>query len=320
MPLPNSAVDALGFATLLLVLVLLILGVLCAAYVLHFRSKIHHDNLLALRHFNSLWIVRLILILFAVLWGLGELLRLPLLRKKGWFLHRLGFRWQVTSCKIYILSSLGILEPCFFLTALFLVQGSIRSAPFTPRKRWNGRVIVSVLGFCAPVFLAQVFLVVVSPIVWGRREEEGSASYRAGGGFVDRFKLPHYFTRVFQAMEVEEREKVVVAAAVCTYPLLSTVVLGMFGCVYVIYFLYLGWKMAALVINRRLQLRVYALVIAVALLLPIHVVFLGLSVLSRPSEPLFEAVGFLGFLTVLLCTTVGEGILVVRPIADALAI
>lgn len=75
-----------------------------------------------------------------------------------------------------------------------------------------------------------------------------------------------------------------------------------------------------MVINRRLQLRVYGLVMAVVLLLPVHVLFLGLSVLSDPSEPVFEAMGFLGFLTVLFCTTVGEGILVIRPIADALAV
>ncbi|KAG6543521.1 hypothetical protein Mapa_015015 [Marchantia paleacea] len=206
MPLTSSAVDAFGVVTLVLVILLCLVGVFCVAYVLYFRSKIRKEQLVALRDFNSLWIVRIILIVFAILWGLGELLRLPLLRREGWLLHSLSFQWQANMCRAYILISLGFLEPCYFLTALFLVHGSLRNAPFTPRKSWNGK------------------------------------------------------------------------------------------------------------------LRVYGLVLAVVFLLPVHVLFLGFSVLSRPSEPVFEAMGFMGFLTVLLCTTVGEGILVIRPIADALAV
>ncbi|KAL2612925.1 hypothetical protein R1flu_024617 [Riccia fluitans] len=310
MPLTSSAVDAFGVVTLVLVILLCLVGVCCVAYVLYFRSKIRKEQLVALRDFNSLWIVRIILIVFAILWGLGELLRLPLLRREGWLLHSLSFQWQANMCRAYILISLGFLEPCYFLTALFLVHGSLRNAPFTPRKSWNGKVIALILIFCLPVFLLQLFLVVISP----------SFEFRHGYDEKDEGygKLPKYFTRTF--MEMGPSPEAAEHVAVCTYPLLSTLVLALFGCFYIIYFLYLGWRLFTLVINRRLQLRVYGLVIGVVFLLPVHVLFLGFSVLSTPSEPIFEALGFMGFLTVLLCTTVGEGILVIRPIADALAV
>lgn len=258
--------------------------------------------------FNSLWIVRIILLVLAVLWSLVELLRLPLLRQPNWALHSVSFRWQANICRFYILSSLGFLEPCFFLTALFLVHGSLRNAPFTPRKSWNGKVVILILSCCLPVFLLQLFLVVISPTF---EFNTGYASTKEGY----HGRLPSYFTQAFEGVLMDTRN-----VAVCRYPLLSTLVLAAFGVVYSAYFLWLGWRMVGVVINRCLQRRVYGLLAALLFLLPVHVLLLGMSVLSKPTHLVFELLGFFGFLTILLCTTVGEGILVIRPIADALAV
>ncbi|KAJ7531713.1 hypothetical protein O6H91_14G055500 [Diphasiastrum complanatum] len=307
MLLTDSAVDALGVVTLVLVILLCCLSFFSVAYLLHFRSKVHKDNYLTLREFNSFWIIRLILILCALFWGLVELLRLPLLRREGWLLHSLGIRWQANVCRIYILSSFGITKPCFFLTALFLAHGSLRSTPFTPRKGWNGRVVTLMLLFGMPVFLLQFFLVIFTPIIEFRKGYEVS---REGYGV-----LPYYFTQSFEEVQMDNHR-----VAICTYPLLSTAVLGVLGCVYIGYFLYLGWRMLSLVINRKLQLRIYTLVLAIVLLLPFHFIFMGLSVLSPPTQAIYEVLSFMGFLTILFCTGLGEGILVIRPIADALAV
>lgn len=115
-----------------------------------------------------------------------------------------------------------------------------------------------------------------------------------------------------QAQEEEE--------AVCTFPLFSTLVLGVFSCIYNFCFLWQGWRLVALVINKRLRTRVCGLVLALGMLLPAHVFFMGISVLSTPGNPVFESMAFLGFLSVFLCISVGEWILVVQPIADALAV
>ncbi|XP_024358972.1 uncharacterized protein [Physcomitrium patens] len=310
MPLTGSAVDVLGVTTLVLVLLLVCAGIGCIAYVLYFRARIQKERLSALQDFNSLWIVRIILIGLAILWSLVELLRLPLLRRPNWVLHSLSFKWQANLCRLHILSSLGFLEPCFFLTALFLVHGSLRKAPFTPRKDWNGKVVGLILLCCLPVFLLQLFFVFISP----RVEFKGGSGYilenEGYGG-----KVPYYFTQAFEKVMVDTQEVVM-----CRYPLWSTLVLAGFGILYSAYFLLLGWRMVGVVINRYLQRRLYSLLGALLLLLPLHVIFLGLSVLSKPTRLPFELLSFFGFIMVLLCSTIGEGILVIRPIADALAV
>eukprot|EP00249_Psilotum_nudum_P020403 c27684_g1_i2 orf=1065-2096(+) len=298
MPLTSSIVNAFGLATLVLVILICLAGVFCVAYVLYFRTKIRRGHLLALQNFNALWVVRIILITFAVLRGLTELLRLPLLRRKGWLFYSLNFRWQANLCKIYTLSSFGFTEPCLFLTAIFLVQGSMRDAPFTPRRKWNRKVIALILVFCLPVFLVQAVFVIAS------------------SSFERDNDIPHYFTRSFiKEVDFDGQD-----VAVCTFPLFSTLVLALFVCVYNAHLLYLGWKIMSVVINRRLQARVCGLVFALTVLLPLHVSFLGFSVLSSPGNPVFEVVTFLSFFTWLFCTLVGDAILVIRPIADALAV
>ncbi|KAJ7518896.1 hypothetical protein O6H91_20G014100 [Diphasiastrum complanatum] len=241
MPLKSETVDAFGIATLALIVLICCVGLFCVAYVLKFRSKINRrGRFYALRDFNSPWQVRIILVTFAVLWGLTELLRLPLLRRKGWLLHTLRFNWQANLCRLYALLSLGFAEPCFFLTALFLVRGSLRDAPFTPRRKWNSRVIALVLGFCFPVFLLQLFFVVITPALEFHR---GYKIEREGYG-----EIPPYFTQAFQELGANNQR-----LAACTYPLFSSLVLALFAVFFLIYFLYVGWKMILVVINRKLQ-------------------------------------------------------------------
>ncbi|KAJ7552556.1 hypothetical protein O6H91_06G060200 [Diphasiastrum complanatum] len=86
------------------------------------------------------------------------------------------------------------------------------------------------------------------------------------------------------------------------------------------FFLFLGWRLRRILFNRKLQIRMCCLVLIVVLCLPIHVIFLGLSILSRPREVTFEVVRFLAFLSLLMCVLVGEGILAIRPIVYTLAL
>ena len=76
-----------------------------------------------LQYFNVPWIIRISLIVYAILWSLGEIFCFPLLRMKGWFLYSLSPQWQHNVCRLYLLS--GMMEPDFFLTLIFLVYGSL---------------------------------------------------------------------------------------------------------------------------------------------------------------------------------------------------
>eukprot|EP00250_Pteridium_aquilinum_P011417 c20052_g1_i1 orf=1325-2416(+) len=295
----SSTVDALGWATLVLVIALCLASLFCIAYVLYFRAQVRRGHLLALQEFNAVWGVRIMLITCAMLWGLIELLRLPLLRQEGGPFHAWSLQQKAGLCQAHTVLSFGVMEPCFFLTALFLVQGSVRDAPFEPRRKWNQKTVSLIFACCLPVLGLQAALVIIT----SQMPHDGRVLH-----------LPAYFSRSYIRESQEGND------AICTFPLISTLVLGLFSCIYNCCFLWQGCRMVALVINKRLQIRVCGLVLSLAILLPVQIFFMGLSVLAVPGNLLFEMLAFLSFLTVLLCVLVGEGILVVQPIADAMAV
>lgn len=300
----SSLFYALGVATIALALLVCLLSLLCILYVLYFRLKTHQHHFFALRDLNSLWAIRIMLAISASLCSLAELLRLPLLRYRGWFLSSVGDQTQANLCKGYLIVSQGFMEPFFYLSALFLVHGSLQNDPFRPRKKGNGWAVLNILVCCLPVLVLQLFFVIIGP----------DMKFRDGQGLGKL--LPRYFTRTFEDVHYEGNHEM----ALCTYPLLSTIVLSTFGIMYVSYFLYVCWRMLSLVINKRMQCRVYGLVFAVVLFLPFKVVFLGLTIFRRPSDGSFELFSFMGFVMTVLTATLGQGILVIRPISDALAV
>eukprot|EP01018_Ginkgo_biloba_P004506 Gb_40055 [translate_table: standard] len=169
---------------------------------------------------------------------------------------------------------------------------------------WNKRVLISVLLLCFPTFIAQFCFEVISPsIEFQKRYSKEKEGY---GG-----KIPKYFTTVFKEED---------SMAFCTYPLFSVIVHGVFVSLFVTYFLFVAMKMISFAINKGLERRILGLIFAIVGLLPSRVLFLGCSIMSKPGEPAFEVLVFLGFLALLLCTAVCVGILVLWPIADSLAV
>lgn len=296
MPLTSSATDAFGIGTLVLVILCCIAGTLISVYVVFFHVKVGKERLHPLRDFDSPWVIRIVLIIFSVLWSLDELFRLPWLRKGDGFLHSLDWKSQANLCRFHVVWSLGIVEPGFLLAVLFLFQVSLHHS--SALGSLNGRVLKLMGLFCSPVFILQLLLVLTT-------HNENL-----------RTSVPSYFTKSFEvAMDATNTER-----ALCTYPLFSILLLGLFSAIFVFYFSYLGMRMLAHVINRRLQMRVYCLVLAVMVLLPSQVLFLGFSMRSNPSESAHQLLMFLGFLALLLCTTGAMCILVVLPVADAVAV
>nr|DAD36130.1 TPA_asm: hypothetical protein HUJ06_006770 [Nelumbo nucifera] len=134
-----------------------------------------------------------------------------------------------------------------------------------------------------------------------------------------------FFFVFFQSKEAKFHEFVhndlpMGAAVLCAYPLLGTIIFGIFGIVYVLSFLISCWRVVSLVINKRLRFRVYTLGIAVLFAVSMQVLLLGISESWQPNDPIFEGLTFGMFLSVLACAVVAECILVIRPIADALAL
>ncbi|XP_077249707.1 uncharacterized protein LOC143889405 [Tasmannia lanceolata] len=305
MPLTRLAADAFGVVTICLVSFLVLLSLFCICYSLYFRSRTRRQGFLQLSYFNGPWIIRIVLVLIIIWWGLGEIIRLSLLKEgRGRALHALSQKWQEDLCKFYILSNLGFAEPSLFLTIILLLHASLR------RRRNLGalnqyrtsKTFGYILLFCFPVFITQLVLVLIGPKL--NNEKSHTA------------KLPKYFTRTSISSVTDGHSKI----ALCTYPLLSTILLGLFSTLLICYFLFLGKRMLSLVINKGLRRRVYLLIISVITFLPFRVIFLCLSVFSRPGYVAFEALVFLAFLMLLSCATVAIGILVYCPIADSLAV
>lgn len=84
-------------------------------------------------------------------------------------------------------------------------------------------------------------------------------------------------------------------------------------------FLFSYWRVVSLVINKATRMRIHALAFSVLICLSIQVFFLALSSFFSAESPVYGGVMLGMFLSVLCCAAVGEGILVIRPIADALA-
>ncbi|KAJ8755623.1 hypothetical protein K2173_022218 [Erythroxylum novogranatense] len=300
MPLTSIAADAFGVVTICLVALLILYGLLCIAYSFYFRYRVRNQGSDQLSYFSGPWIVRITFILFGIWWGLGEIIRLNLLRRKGRVLNALDVKWQETVCKGYIVSNLGFAEPCLFLTLVFLLRAPLQSINSgILRQKWNVKTAGFVVLFCLPVFVLQLFIILIGPEL--RRIKRS---------------LPPYFTRTATPLNQNAADVI----ALCTYPLLNTILLGLFVTVLTIYLFWLGRRILKLVINKGLQKRVYTLILSVSGFLPLRVLLLGLSVLSKPEHILFEALTFSAFLALLCCAGVCICMLVYYPVADCLAL
>lgn len=304
MPLTRLAADAFGVVTICLVSLLTLLGFLCIIYSCYFRTRIHSRGFVQLGYFSGPWIIRIIFILFAIWWGFGEIIRLSLLRSEGRVLNALNLKWQETVCKYYIVSNLGFAEPCLFLTLVFLLRAPLQKMDSgILSQKWNGKTAGYVFLCCLPVFALQLIVILIGP------------DFNKGKN--NTFELPHYFTSTAVPSRMKDGDDDI---ALCTYPLLSTILLGFFATVLTTYLFWLGRRILNLVINKGLQRRVYTLIFSVSGFLPLRVLLLGLSVLYKPEQVVFEALAFLAFLSLLCCAGVSIWMLVYCPVADSLAL
>ena len=163
-------------------------------------------------------------------------------------------------------------------------------------RKWNGKTAGYVLLYCLPVFFLQLILILIGPEL--RKDSR---------------ELPQYFTRTAVMNNSDD-------IALCTYPLLNTILLGLSATVLTAYLFWLGRQILKLVINKGLKKRVYTLIFSVSSFLPLRVLLLGLSVLSKPEQFLFEALAFSAFLVLVCCAGVCICMLVYFPVADCLAL
>uniref|UniRef100_A0A7N0R8W2 Uncharacterized protein n=1 Tax=Kalanchoe fedtschenkoi TaxID=63787 RepID=A0A7N0R8W2_KALFE len=302
MPLTRFVADVVGVVTICLVALLILLGLICIFYSLYLRCRIYSQGFIQLNYFTGPWIVRITYILFAIWWGLGEIARLDFLRQER-VLSDIGFEWQETVCRGYIISNMGFSEPCLFLSLVLLLRAPLQKVESGPlSQKWNGKALRSVVLWCFPVLVLQLTAILAGPKL---------NHYRNGSKL-----LPDHFIRAATAFSLEGKDTI----ALCTFPLLSTIIFGVFATILTLYLMWVGRRIYNLVISQVLQRRIYIIILLAAVCLPLRYILLGLTALSKPQEYLFQALAFMAFLAPLSCILVCIFILVYCPAADSLAL
>uniref|UniRef100_A0A7N0TLH6 Uncharacterized protein n=1 Tax=Kalanchoe fedtschenkoi TaxID=63787 RepID=A0A7N0TLH6_KALFE len=286
-PSPLFFLDTLfDLITILLIAAILILSLLSLAFIFHLRLKIRSSP--HLHNFNTLWSLRLLLVLSVIFWSISYLLRSSLVLQR---LRIFTLPQGIFLCKLHVVLTLGLFEPAFLTTLLFLLNLSIQ-------KRDPSRTLTNIahiLLLCAPVLLFQVFVVFHAPAL---------------------DILPDFFRRdyVIHTEPASGDE-----SAVCAYPLLSTIVFAAFAVSFLTGFVLSCWRVVSMVINKRLRIRIYALGSTAVAAVVSQVAFMALSVIWLPEKVAFGGAALMVFLAGLSCAVIGEGILVIHPISDALS-
>ncbi|KAJ8477011.1 hypothetical protein OPV22_020738 [Ensete ventricosum] len=296
MPLTKFRADVFGVTVISLVVLFDVLAIRCIYQVAYLRVWILQRNFLQLGYFNGPWVTRIFLVLVAICWSLSEIARLSVL--KGSLFS--SITWQRNVCKLYILFNLGFSEPSIFLILVFLLRASLLKRELGALNQgWNKKTIGHVFLFCLPISIMQCLVVFVGPKLFDKKMGDGRANKAT------------YFVKASVLIGDE---------CVCTYPLFSTILLGIFHAALISYALFIGMHVLSSAINKRLLWRLYLLVSSVIFSLPVRVLLLSFSVLPHPGNLAFELIVFLAFLVMLFCTVIGIIILVYFPVEDSMAV
>ncbi|KAL6500969.1 hypothetical protein OROHE_025166 [Orobanche hederae] len=285
-PVSKSAFD---LATLLFIAGLLLLSLLSLSFIIYLRLK--SRRIQHLENFNSLWTVRLLLVFVSSVWAVNEILRLPLVRRKYLypFLPSITMQQQADICKIHVILSLGLFEPGFLVTLLFLVNVSIKKKK--PSRIW---ALASLFLVCSPMTLLQMVFVYLPPFEGRMPRFVHGSSVPGNDMFGNRTML-------------------------CTFPFFSCVIFGGFAVIYAMVFMLSCWRVMALAINKGMRNRINSLATVVMVSLSAQIACLSLSWLWLPEDAAYGFLVLAMFLFVTGSMVIGEIILVIKPIKDALS-
>ena len=287
--------NIIGVVTIALVSIVSILGLICLSRSVHFQLWIKRRGYQRLSYFNGPWLTRITLILVAFWWGIGEVFRLTFVNGEGRFTS--DRTWQANVCKFYIISNLGFAEPGLFLLLAFLLSAALEKQELgTLNQKWNRKTICAMFIICVPSLLWEACVVFIGPRV---ASDDGQISNLA---------------KYWYSASADHQGNVA-----CTYPLLSSIFLGAFYIILIIYVTVVGGQMLSLVINKGLRRRIYMLIFATVILLP-RATLLGLSIVPWPGEIAHESLVFISFLVLMLAAMVGIVILVYFPVVDTFAL
>ncbi|PWA95744.1 hypothetical protein CTI12_AA047380 [Artemisia annua] len=279
---------AFDFATLPLILAVLLLSVLSLSFIFHLRLR--SRAACKLREFNHLWTVRVLLVFFISYWAINEIIRLPFFCRRYLFsfMPSLTLSEQDDLCKLHVVFSLGFFEPGFLIALLFIIKESLKEQSTSEICS-----VLSVFIMSLPTFILQIIAVFFMPF---------------------KEKFPSVMIQSSLLSVDGEWNK----SMTCTFPLLSSIVFGVFVVVYSVGLLASCWRVVSLVINKNIRLRIKLLGLTVIISLLLQSIFLGVESFSRSSHVWYGGVLLGMFVSLAMSATVAEIVLVIKPILEAL--
>lgn len=230
----------------------------------------------------------MLLVLFISHWAINEIIRLPLFRGSSIF-PSLTLSEQDDLCKLHVVFSLGFLEPGFLITMLFIINKSVKERNHRS-EIWS---ILYVLLMSLPMLILQIITVfLLTPF----KKQLGPTMVQTSFVTVD-----------------DDGNK----SMTCSFPLLSSIIFGVFAVVYSVSLLVSCWRVVKLVINRILILRISLLGFVVIISLLVQLFVLGLESFLTPSSVWYGGAMLGMFVNVAMVASVAEIVLVIKPILEA---
>ncbi|BDA49410.1 hypothetical protein COCOBI_14-0270 [Coccomyxa sp. Obi] len=266
-------------------------------------------------HFNVFWKSRAFLILVGGLWLLAQWLRLDAIWEPGSQISSARVtNWgkEGWMCRIYLVISLGLLQPLFLLSALLLCQQSTSRSGAT-KGRWpNGRVIGTAALGAVPVLIAQLVIAFIS------------LAFKQQVDLAHRHSVLHYFFAPYaegtpQECVVPQTPTHGIRCTRCAFPAAACIASIALGACVLLLLLRATSRMMRGVINRPLQRRIRIFHRTFAGALAIHEAAQVVTIAFSPFSWGFEVFWLASFLAlpVLVCATCLP--LAVLPVWDTLS-
>ncbi|EIE19033.1 hypothetical protein COCSUDRAFT_67942 [Coccomyxa subellipsoidea C-169] len=242
--------------------------------------------------FNIFWKIRTFLLLSGGFWLLAQWLRLDAIWEPGsQIMSPRVTDWAKEGwmCRIYLVISVGLLQPLFLLTALLLCRQSTSQSGATKGEWPNGRILCTAAIWTAPVFVSQLVIAFIS------------LAFKQQVGLGHRKSVLHHFFAPYavgmpQECGAAEEPASGVSCTRCAFPAASCIASVTLGACVLLLLLRATARMMRGVINRPLQRRIRIFHRTFAVALVIHEATQAVTTATSPFSWGFEVLWLASFL------------------------
>ncbi|KAK9905066.1 hypothetical protein WJX75_009068 [Coccomyxa subellipsoidea] len=281
--------------------------------VLPWSRTLRHVHILV--QFNIFWKARAFLLLIGGFWLLAQWLRLDAIWEPGSQIMSVRVTdWAKEGwmCRIYLVISLGLLQPLFLFTALLLCRQSTSKTGATKGDWPNRRIICTAAVGTVPVFVIQLVIAFIS------------LAFKQQVGLGHRHSVLHHFFAPYavgtpQECRLAEEPASGVSCTRCACPAAACIASVALGACVLLLLLRATARMMRGVINRPLQRRIRIFHRTFAAALVIHEAVQAVTTATSPFSWGFEVLWLASFLALPVLVAATCLPLALLPVWDTLS-